>query len=402
MAAPASAMLQTLLLLLFSVAWAASAGTQGLLAAAASAAVSSLAAASSCQEQSWCLTAPATKRQPNGDENPGCPRWARECPCSCAETLKEVIAKETAERLAQEAEVARLAARDAALTEHLAVSAKGSNSDGSGAETLQGPHAGVAISILVRSQNVPSDVARVEHFRALGRQHAGVVEFLFLSDLEQEEKGELAQRRPIVAPAGYWALTPFLAHWLQLSKLPAPGAQWLVVVEPWTDVDVPRLQALLGFYDSAGKHFLGRGITMRRGVLTLHHEFEDLVFPFVDSGFAFSRGLVDELAPTIDEQVRSQNFFVTWERELAHTVRAAALKPEGDGGHGGHGGNGRGVSMTSLPRHFCDAHGHDGEFSEADFRGDNARCATVARDKCVRFAFSVPSNQRRRRRRRRQ
>lgn len=37
-----------------------------------------------CTEESWCSTAPSTRRQEDGSENKGCRSWIDDCPCSCS------------------------------------------------------------------------------------------------------------------------------------------------------------------------------------------------------------------------------------------------------------------------------------------------------------------------------
>ena len=295
--------------------------------------------ADGCKEPSWCKTAPSTKPLANGEENPGCKRWTKDCVCTCAKTRLKVLERENAVKREEEAEKAVIAARDSALRDHI--------QDASSS----GVHADLQVSILVRSQNVPSDAGRVEHFRSLAAQYDGTVEFLFLSDLENQMSEGARQ-----SPAGFWAGTPFLYHWLE-TETKLDNAEWFVVIEPWTDVNVPALQALLGYFDSSQHHFLGRGLDMRRGVLTLHHEFQDLTFGWPDAGLVMSRSLVRGVVDGLAGKM-SQNFFVTWEREFAHNIRATT-----------------GTQLTSLGSHFCDSH-------DPSFRSSgNSVCATVALNK---------------------
>eukprot|EP00750_Incisomonas_marina_P020036 INCI3676.2.p1 GENE.INCI3676.2~~INCI3676.2.p1 ORF type:complete len:973 (+),score=163.21 INCI3676.2:197-3115(+) len=45
---------------------------------------SARAAEGPCTEESWCSTAPSTRRQEDGSENKGCRSWTKDCPCSCS------------------------------------------------------------------------------------------------------------------------------------------------------------------------------------------------------------------------------------------------------------------------------------------------------------------------------
>ena len=221
-----------------------------------------LAATKDCKnsgEPSWCWSAPSTKPGPDGEENPGCGRWVEDCHCTCGLTKIAVEQKLEAERLAKEAEEARIAARNAEITAHVAQALASKE------------HSEVTMSVLVRSQNVPGDEARIAHFRALGEQYAGKVEFLFVSDLDVQPHG-----RSNHANFGHWTLYSFLRHWQRRSKLPGDGADWFVVIEPWTDLDIPALQALLGHFDASENHFLGHGIHYTPSIITLNHDFSDL------------------------------------------------------------------------------------------------------------------------------
>ena len=60
---------------------------------------------SDCTEQSWCKTAPSTKRQEDGSENPGCKRWIEDCPCTCAEAVVQVE-EENVKKEQEEKEIA--------------------------------------------------------------------------------------------------------------------------------------------------------------------------------------------------------------------------------------------------------------------------------------------------------
>jgi len=292
-----------------------------------------VASAADCSEPSWCQTSPSTKPLANGDENPKCGRWARECQCACPKALAQLEEEERAARLAEEERKARLAARDSGIRTRL-LENRASNSQSS-----------LAISIVVRTQNTPSDLKRVAYFQELASQHEGTIEFLFLHELEGASSG---------SPSGFWAITPFVHHWLrEYTSLPDGGAQWFAVIEPWTDVNIQDLQGLLSYFDSQDNHFFGRALTMRSGVLTLSHDFRDLEFAWADSGLVISRAVIETLVDNVD-QLR-QNFFVTWEHEFANAVRKVTD-----------------TSIVSLEAHFCDGHA-DGDVGEF--------CATTALNK---------------------
>lgn len=308
-----------------------------------------------CKEAIWCPTAPSTKQLENGEENPGCRRWVKDCPCSCALT-KDAVEKEEDERRRQEdEEQARIAARDKALWMHVEQQTRPRN------DSQKTYINDVKLSILVRTQHHSSDINRTDYFRKLQQKYPHVLDIIFLSDLSQP-----AERGNGRSPAGFWTIIPYISHWLYRKG--SKDAHWFVVAEPWTQIDVPIMRALLSYYDNSKPHFLGRAFQMRMGVITLQHDFRDLNIAWPDSSFALSHGLMELFVEHSEAgALPKQKFFVTWERELAHSIRKATD-----------------VILTHLPAYFCT---HN---TIVNNDKDNELCATTSLDKYqLRSSFNI-------------
>ena len=282
--------------------------------------------AESCNEANWCKSAPGSKKNKDGTENSGCSHWYKDCPCECAETAVKMAAKE-----AETQAIADAATVAAELINHKIANAF---KIGSGTE--------LKISLVVRSQAIPRDIALAKRLRERAREAGGEIELHFVHELPHTQQ-----------MGGAWNLK------LVLPKIfnSAGVHDWLLCIDPVTDVDFVALRKLLSAFDPAEVHLLGRGLTMKQFTIrTLSHDFADLQFAYLPSGVAFSKAAMQKVAL---KQTTKADFMVYHDYEFGHFLRKEL-----------------GLVLHSLP-HFCVA----GE------KGGGARGASGAEHKCVTTAI---------------
>jgi hypothetical protein len=283
-----------------------------------------LATAFACQEAGWCPTAPGSKKNEDGTENKGCNHWYKDCPCQCPETAKRI----NAELAEAEVEADRVKAEAVAIDQRIADAFK----DASGGE--------LKVSIIVRSQPIPRDIALAKKLRAQAEEAGGGFSLRFVHELEHSRQ-----------LAGAWNLKLLLPNIIK----EADEHDWFLCIDSITAVDFGGIRKLLSAFDQNEPHLLGRGLTMKQlTIVTLNRDFgTELQFPYLPSGLAFSKAAMKSVAAATTTK---GDFFVNHDHELANFLRKEPL----------------GLVLRSL-EHFCVA----GE------KGGGAKGAPESERQCV-------------------
>lgn len=218
------------------------------------------------------------------------------------------------------------------------------------AAVRDGPVSGNQVSFFIRSQMLcPRDQLLASRLKqAFRKAEVSQSQQIFMHELDAR-----------LYRHGAWTVSWFVREWLRRDD---GRSQWFVVLEPWTDVDVTRLNKFLAAptFNAADEWFLGHGLHMAPSVITLNFD-EHLVYPFADSGFALNRPALERLSESLEADPLGMQFHVTWTHEFAWLVKSRL-----------------GLLLKSLPEFLC---ARDRRTQRGPWP---ARCVTRALDK---YAF---------------
>lgn len=176
------------------------------------------------------------------------------------------------------------------------------------------------VTVLVRSQDTPSDRQRVVELRDAS-QKAGWPHDAVIGMHEAEVD---------FGHSGLWTYKPWI-YWTERKirkmrkKRPVLTQRWLVFVEPATMVDFNALEQLLSTHDAREPHFLGRKLVDSEYSIVHHYSIEP-PYPHAHAGFAISAALAKKLLRDLAENPLGfgQQIEPVW--ELASQINGLGVK----------------------------------------------------------------------------
>lgn len=188
----------------------------------------------------------------------------------------------------------------------------------------------VTVSLLVRSEDTAHDRARVSSLQQAAKAEAAKATF------KNAGVRVLVEGLAKTQPLGLWnTLSWIVLHDKKVrsrknkagKKLPW-GCRWVVVIEPTTVVDLPRLVTRLAGYDFNKPLFLGH-LLEDTGRAHDHRYQLGQPYPLPQAGFALSAGLIRRLLEDVQQnRWADQVLDPTW--ELAARIRGVGVELEDD------------------------------------------------------------------------